>query len=252
MVDAEIDAQGRLIESEPEHDVLYRQINALQAAIATLATSSRDCPSWATMAAGPFEATDLGLLTAKTFAGMLAERMDATPALIPDAAVLCPLTLHLPEPVSFAGQAVYRACRDVAGLRQRVKHQLQVRSGHGQLWLPVVWTARGPLYGEAIGLVEPSVAASKGLHYRQPVHLSDQWRQPLYRLAQGLLRMIGATPAVYLLQFGLDADRVYFDCLLPFPAAPAIASVGVQHPDLFQCHLCCLMGLPVLDLFIFP
>jgi hypothetical protein len=67
-------------------------------------------------------------------------------------------------------------------------------------------------------------------------------------LAYRLLRSLFATPAVYLMQFGLQEGSIYFDRLLPFPGEPAIASLGVQIPDLYTCHWHCLLGKPILDL----
>ena len=110
----------------------------------------------------------------------------------------------------------------------------------------MVLTAKGPLYGEVIG--EGVIPNS----FKQPIDLTDDIRQPLYYLAYELLRSIAATPAVYLLQFALRDQDVVFDRLWPFPAAPAIASLAVQSPDLFTCHWHCLTGQPILDLTIMP
>ncbi|MEO0409896.1 MAG: hypothetical protein AAF289_21350, partial [Cyanobacteria bacterium P01_A01_bin.135] len=151
--------------------------------------------------------------------------------------LLCPLTLDLSErlleALPTAQRALYRRCRDVADLQQQLGQGYPV--GEGDLWLPVVWTAKGPLYGEAI--------AAKGEDYRQPHHLSDAQRQPLYRLGRKLLSQLHAPPSVYLLQVACN-DGVVFDRLWPFPAAPALASVGVQSPDLFACHWRCLTQQP--------
>ena len=164
----------------------------------------------------------------------------------------CPLTLNLPENLEFPAQSLYQACRDVTGLRQSVE-QLGHLTGVGDFWLPIVLTAKGPLYGEVIGRVEDdesrrSEPAFKS--YRQPVHLSDVWRQPLYQLGHQLLQFLSAPPAVYLLQFGFQEQGIVFDRLLPFPGEPAIASISVQKPDLFTCHWHCLTGQAIYDLQI--
>jgi hypothetical protein len=163
----------------------------------------------------------------------------------PSNSILCPLTLAVPATLSFPGQALYQACRDVAALRQQVE-QLGFATGTGELWLPIVLTAKGALYAEAIA---PS-SANPQIGYYQPLHLPDRARQPLYRLGQHLLKFLSAPPAVYLLQFGFQNETVLFDRLLPFPAAPAIASLDVQFPNLFECHWRCLRHQPILDLTI--
>jgi hypothetical protein len=163
-------------------------------------------------------------------------------------AMVCPLTLDVPSNLVFSGQDVFRFCANISAARDRVQEQLQVPSGNGNFWLPVVWTARGPLYAEAIGAEADKESGE--LNYFQPVHLSDVWRQQLYDLAYRLLDLVNAPPATYLMQFGFVGERICFDRLYPFPAAPAIASVGVQLPDLFVCHWYCLTGAPIYDLQI--
>lgn len=165
-----------------------------------------------------------------------------------DGATICPLTLDVPSDLMFPGRDVYRFCADVSAVRDRVQEQLQVPVGDGNFWLPVVWTAHGPLYAEAIAL---DVDKQSGeLSYSLPLHLSDVWRQQLYELAYRLLASLNAPPATYLMQFGFVGNRICFDRLWPFPAAPAIASVGVQVPDLFACHWYCLTNQPIYDLQI--
>jgi len=165
--------------------------------------------------------------------------------------LLCPLTLDLPETLTFPAQALFSACRDVAGLRRQLE-AWQYSTGEGDFWLPIVLTAKGALYGEVIGAEKNAVVEStaRASSYTQPVHLSDRQRQPLYALGQRLLRSLNAPPAVYLMQFGWQDGAVCFDRLLPFPAAPAIASLTVQTPDLFACHWACLTNQPILDLVI--
>jgi hypothetical protein len=167
-----------------------------------------------------------------------------------------PLTLNLPNWLEFPGQTVYRACRDVSGLRQRLE-QWQYLTGMGNFWLPIVLTAKGPLYAEVVGAEDIGVGMSLlqttdtlSRRYLQPIHFPDVWRQSLYELGYRLLRSLAAPPAVYLLQFGFQNQTLCFDRLFPFPAAPAIASLGVQVPDLFTCHWLCMLGKPIHDLIV--
>ncbi len=162
--------------------------------------------------------------------------------------LLCPLTLDIPD-VEFPQRGVYQDCRDIVKLRQRVEEGLHSSTGEGRLWLPIVLTAKGALYAEVIMLADQDTA-SNSLSYIQPFHLPDRYRQPLYELGQRLLKLISATPATYLMQFGFMGETVFFDRLFPFPAAPAIASLTVQSPDLFACHWRCLTNTPILDLTI--
>jgi hypothetical protein len=169
--------------------------------------------------------------------------------------LVIPLTLDVPKTLAFAGQAVYQQCREVMGLRQLVQSQLGYAVGEGRYWLPIVQTAKGPLYGEVIGLDDTSTSQGKTatdsyLSYYQPLHLPDQQRQPLYRLGRSLPQLLAVPPATYLLQFGFQQSQICFDRLWPFPATPAIASVGVQDPDLLTCHWRCLTGRPIRDLQI--
>jgi hypothetical protein len=222
LVDAEVTQQG-LVETPVE---LALGIAALKRAIATFPAN----PSSPTYVAAKILTTSLQNVP-----------LDKTDQ-------ICPLTLNLPDFVAFLGQETYRACRDISGMRRRVE-QLGYLTGTGQLWLPIVLTARGALYGEVIG-AEVTSAEAVSPTFFQPLHLSDRWRQPLYRLSQRLLRSLSAPPATYLLQFGFEGEAIGFDRLLPFPAAPAIASLGVQSPDLFACHWLCITNQPILDLTI--
>ena len=165
--------------------------------------------------------------------------------------LFCPLTLALPETLPFAAQALYAACRDTEALRLRLE-SWHYAIGAGAFWLPIVLTAKGPLYAEVIGAKVDKALTTQLSEpfYEQPIHLSDVQRQPLYALGQRLLQALTAPPAVYLMQFGWQQDAPCFDRLLPFPAAPAIASLNVQTPDLFACHWYCLTGKPLLDLAI--
>lgn len=171
--------------------------------------------------------------------------------------LLCPLTLSLPDPLPlpFPAKRIYQTCRDVPGLRQRLAQQLRVGIADGCFWLPVVMTAKGPLYGEVISLAAAKMPEDRSLcnlSYYQPFHLSDATKQQLYQMGHCLLQLLSAPPATYLMQFAFQDSEICFDRLWPFPAPPAIASLGVQEPDLFTCHWYCLNRLPVLDLTIIP
>ena len=173
--------------------------------------------------------------------------------------LFCPLTLSLPEHLGLPFQTIIKACADVPGLRQQLAQQIQVAIGDGCFWLPVVLTAKGPLYGEVIALAEefyekklPQNLLLCDLTYYQPFHLSDALRQPLYHMAYNLLQSLSPPPATYLVQFGLQKSEICFDRLWPFPTAPALASIGVQQPDLFTCHWYCLTAKPILELTIIP
>jgi hypothetical protein len=162
--------------------------------------------------------------------------------------IWCPLTLDLPHTLKFPARNIFQACSHVTSLRQRVQQLGYETVGGGQrfgdLYLPVVLTAKGPLYGEVISEGEATSV------YQQPVDLPDNQRQPLYHLAYQLLQSVSAPPAVYLLQFGYNEQNLVFDRLWPFPGVPAIASIGVQEPDLFTCHWHCLTSQPIFDLTI--
>jgi hypothetical protein len=169
-----------------------------------------------------------------------------------ESSILCPLTLALPKWLAFPAQPVYQACQNVEGMRQQVS-QWHYKTGDGNGWLPIVLTGKGALYAEAIGVQGKPTTIEADLNayqYFQPVHLVDVQRQSLYGLAQRLLRSLIAPPSVYLLQFGFYGETLQFDRLIPFPAAPAIASIKLQEPDLFACHWRCLTHQPILDLTI--
>ncbi|MDG2989720.1 hypothetical protein L3556_02040 [Candidatus Synechococcus calcipolaris G9] len=140
-------------------------------------------------------------------------------------------------------------CRDVGHLRQRVAHW-GYGTADGALYLPIVWTGKGPLYGEVIGKMPGEHSGEHDCQYRQPVHLGDSLRQPLYRLGQRLIGELGGIPSCYLLQFALKGDGIDFDRLWPFPTRAALASMGIQEPDLFTCHGRCLRGEAIYDLRI--
>lgn len=166
-----------------------------------------------------------------------------------DSTIYCPLTIQFPDFFKFPAQAVYQQCRDVNHLRQWVNQQLGYRvtteqTSLGDLWLPVILTAKGPIYGEVIA--EGAIPNS----YEQPVPLRDELRQPLYHLAYQLLSFLQAPNAVYLLQFSCQKQEIIFDRLWPFPAAPALASLRGQQPDLYTCHWYCLTAQPIPEVIV--
>ena len=165
--------------------------------------------------------------------------------------ILCPLTIQLPPWLTFPARSVYQTCQDILGYRRWVTEKLNYTSHTdihwlGDHWLPIVWTSKGPLYGEIISEGEMPNA------YQPAIDLTDALRQQLYSFAFNCLEALAAPPSVYLLQFGLSEQTVIFDRLWPFPAAPAIASLGLQSPDLFTCHWYCLNNQPIQDLKISP
>jgi hypothetical protein len=175
--------------------------------------------------------------------------------LVPSNYLLCPFALHLPEDLIFPGQTIFQNCRAVADLRQAVEGW-GYSTGLGDYWLPIVLTAKGPLYAEVIGKETAQseatgVSATKPeLAYVQPIHFTDAQRQSLYELGYRLLQSLQAPPSVYLMQFGFKGQELWFDRLFPFPSAPAIASLNVQQPDLFTCHWRCLTHQSLRELSI--
>lgn len=138
---------------------------------------------------------------------------------------------------------VLQVCRDWPGLQKIVK-QAGFCVGPGDHWLPLVVTAKGVLYGELIG-------QDRDGQYLQPIHVPDHIRQPLYYLSQSLLNHLRLpVRGCYLLQVGWLDGELCFDRLWPFPIQPALASLGVQAPDLFYAHYLCHQGLPLKDLRI--
>lgn len=166
--------------------------------------------------------------------------------------IYCPLTIELPASFQFREREIFKACKDIKPRRRWVEQELNYLTGNtqnsnwfGHYWLPIVLTDKGPLYAEVIGEGELPYS------YHQPVEVCDHQRQSLYYLAYKLLNSLSAPPSVYLLQFGLGPEKqIIFDRLWPFPAAPAIASIGIQDPDLFACHWYCLNRQPIYDLTI--
>jgi hypothetical protein len=158
-------------------------------------------------------------------------------------AIYCPLTLDLPHTFQFWGQSISRSCQEIDQLRHLAVTTTGIKVGNGgNLWLPIIWTVRGPIYGEVIGLIEPD-------NYQQPIHLDDIDRQPLYQFGYQLLTQLVAPPATYLIQFSKTDSEIVFDRLFPFPATPALASIGVQHPDLFESHWRCITKQSIVDVY---
>ncbi len=222
-------------------DTTAQMVSALQQAILQNAGEEKgDRSSPFQQAIDRVQVIDAATLTQKLATGELILSDD----------LLCPLTLDVPETLVFPGQRIFQACQAVAVLRQTVAawdYAIEV----GEYWLPVVLTAKGPLYAEVIGKeIDQIDGQSESVKYVQPIHLSDAQRQSLYELGYRLLRSLQAPPSVYLLQFGFEGQKLWFDRLLPFPAAPAIASLKVQHPDLFTCHWRCLTHQPLRELSI--
>lgn len=173
---------------------------------------------------------------------------------LPKDVVFCPLTLHLPSNFDFPQKAIFKACENVEFFRYLISQKFGYITRPGNFWLPVVLTQKGPIYAEAIGSTSQLTTEllSEDLVYSQPVHFSDAMRQQIYEMAYNILKFLNASPATYLMQFGSIDREIWFDRILPFPAAPAIASINTQTPDLFACHWYCLTNQPIVDLTITP
>jgi hypothetical protein len=145
------------------------------------------------------------------------------PAVADPKAIYCPLTLDVPPTFEFWGRSIGRSCQEIERLRDLATTTTAVKVGDGgNLWLPIIWTAKAPIYGEVIGGIEEG---------------GD--RQPLYRFGVRLLTELSAPPATYLMQFSQDRAEIIFDRLFPFPAIPVLGSIG-QQLDLFACHWRCI------------
>jgi len=163
--------------------------------------------------------------------------------------IYCPLTIELPESFQFPAQEVFQRCRDIVELRHWVSSKLGYRTTteHWELqdfWLPIILSDKGPVYGEVIG--EGVIPYS----CEQPIDLPDKERQSLYQLGYKLLQELEAPSAVYLLQFSIQHGEIIFNRLWPFPAAPALASLRVQQPDLYTCHWYCLTNQPIPEVIV--
>ena len=224
IVNAKVKQEGRLIAASP---VTERMITALKQAIIA---NSPD--------------TLIEVIAVASLWSEVAQRQTSIAGRI-----YCPLTIQLPKWLTFPSQSIYQACQDILARRLWVEEKLSYKSNPslnwlGDRWLPIIWTAKGPLYGEIIGEGEMPNA------YQQPVELTDNLRQKLYTLANKSLEALAAPPSVYLLQFSVVEQEIMFDRLWPFPAAPAIASLGIQSPDLFSCHWHCLTDQAIPDIQI--
>jgi hypothetical protein len=156
------------------------------------------------------------------------------PAVASAKAIYCPMTLAVPPAFEFWGRSIGQTCQQIDRLRDLVATTIGVKVGDGgNLWLPIIWTAGDPIYGEVIG-------KSEGDDYRQPIHIDEIDCRSISHFGEKLLTQLKAPPATYLVQFSQTDTGIMFDRLFPFPAIPALASVGVQHPDLFACHWRCI------------
>ncbi|HHP7244189.1 MAG TPA: hypothetical protein ACFE0H_05850 [Elainellaceae cyanobacterium] len=226
-------------------DDVTQQVAALRQAIATTTSPYSLASSAETAASQSNSVDDTVHVDVVTPSSWLGDR-----AHIVGDEIVCPLTLNIPETLDFGGRLLYSRCRDVSALRQYVYDQWGYVGGSGEFWQPIVWTAKGPLYAEAIGHPTDISSSKAPCRFAQPFHLIDWLRQPLYQLGYRLLSSLNATPGTYLMQFGIHQQHLCFDRLYPFPAPPAIASIGVQAPDLFECHWRCLINQPILDVAI--
>jgi len=222
VVDGEVNATGELVAASPATATM---LAALQKAIAQNSTTIKLLGK-----------TDLNSLN------------------LPKDVVFCPLTLYLPGNFDFPQKAIFKACENVEFFRYLISEKFGYIIRPGNFWLPIVLTQKGPIYAEAIGSTSQLTTEllSEDLVYSQPVHFSDAMRQQIYEMAYNILKFLNASPATYLMQFGFIDREIWFDRILPFPAAPAIASINTQTPDLFACHWYCLTNQPILDLTITP
>jgi hypothetical protein len=156
------------------------------------------------------------------------------PAVASPKAMYCPMTLAVPPAFQFWGQSIGQTCQQIDFLRDLAATHLGCQVGDGgNLWLPIIWTASEPIYGEVIGKIDED-------NYRQPIHLDEIDRRSICQFGERLLTQLSAPPATYLVQFSQADTGIMFDRLFPFPALPALASVGVRQPDLFEYHWRCI------------
>jgi hypothetical protein len=168
------------------------------------------------------------------------------PAVASAKAIYCPMTLAVPPAFQFWGQSIGQTCQQIDLLRDLVATTIGFKvSDGGNLWLPIIWTAGEPIYGEVIGKSEEN-------NYRQPIHIEEIDRRSIYQLGARLITQLNAPPATYLVQFSQTDTGIMFDRLFPFPAIPALASVGIQHPDLFACHWRCITNQSIDTITLIP
>ncbi len=224
IVNAEVNEQGQLTSASP---VTERMVKALKQGIINYSSETT------------VEITSAGALWSKISKSNGYETHT----------IYCPLTIQLPEYFNFPAKEIYQACKDITARRRWVERNLGIKtsvgdSWLGHLWLPVILNNKGIIYGEIIG--EGEMPNS----YEQPIELPDKHRQSLHHLASNLLDSLSAPPSVYLVQFSLYSNEIVFDRLWPFPAAPALATLRGQQPNLFICHWLCLSQQPILDILI--
>jgi hypothetical protein len=154
-------------------------------------------------------------------------------------AIYCPMTLDLPPDFEFWGRSIGRSCQDIDRLRDLAATTTGVKvGGGGNLWLPIIRTAQDPIYSDIIGEIDGN--------YQQSIDLGDLARQQIYQFGCQLLDRLTAPPATYLVQFSNTEQGIIFDRLFPFPAIPALASIGVRQPDLFDYHWRCITEQSIL------
>lgn len=221
IVNAKVKQEGRLIAASP---VTERMVNALKAAIAdqspeTIIETVAVASLWSDQAQ---QQTQLG------------------------GRIYCPLTIQLPQWLNFPGQDVYQACQEIAVRRQWVSEHLDLpicNDAHwlGDHWLPIIVAADeiqfAPLIHEGMMPNVYDLLSWESTPYQGH-------RTKLEKLAESLIQGLNAPPAVYLLQFSFS-QTILFDRLWPFPAAPAIATMGHEHLDLFAYHWRCLNNPPL-------
>jgi hypothetical protein len=140
----------------------------------------------------------------------------------------------------FPAHEIFLACQDINGLRTWVEHRLHLtaiarnQDGSGNHWLPIVLSPKSLRFGQLIGEGELPNA------YQPALDIPEKQKKLLHALAKKLLESLSAPPAVYLLQVRLTSSQVLFDRLWPFPAAPAIASLNLSEPNLYQLHWQCV------------
>ena len=230
IINAEVSDQGKLISASP---VTQKMVEALQRSIAEFSLSS----------------TAIEIVSAATLWSKHSRNNSNSRKFRDDQTIYCPLTIQLPEYFDFPQKRIYSACKDINSRRRWVEKNLGLKtsvgdSWLGHLWLPIIFSADDPVYGEVIG--EGSMPNS----YEQPIIIPNRQRQSLHNLAAKLLDSLDATPATYLLQFSLYKGEIVFDRLWPFPAAPALITLKTQQPDLFTCHWHCLTQQPIPDISI--
>lgn len=221
IVNAKVKQEGRLIAASP---VTERMVNALKEAIADQSPGT--------------------IVDTVAVAGLWSDQAQQQTEM--GGRIYCPLTIQLPHWLNFPGQTVYQACQDINGRRQWVSTNLNLpicRDDNclGDHWLPIAVT-QGELHFFPLIHEGMMPNAYELVDWDLPPY--QRYHRELERLARSLMEELQPPPAVYLLQFSLG-QGLLFDRLWPFPAAPAIASIGPGHPNLYHYHWCCLNNLPL-------